>query len=389
MGKKFPTLSNLARRIVGITIKLPRMSGNPLHRILSLLLFILFSLPLASCDTPERLHYYEIREGNYPKDGTYGVSRVADLSRVRTINCLVRMEALYADQIYVSKFYFVPFNTSGYYSEKTNWLEEFLELKRRFVSDVSSSVDGKLRRALGISEKLWVDSFAYNASTLFEDVGNVESPDPFSDNITCPTDWTLRYQISLADSTNTVTDALWRVGISIPNESSTSYFKISSGANYVEFPLRDYEVEALLFREYEASQVLKEIVFEDPALTIGESNYEESVLQNAIRVQKDGELVARFSWSSIESQETVLDLASRLTLFKAWISGKHVHHPAFIGYMRDRFVSITDVSVHTVGSDGDFILGFGSLGSGSSSVDFSQLVISEPVVQGDLYLLSE
>lgn len=134
---------------------------------------------------------------------------------------------------------------------------------------------------------------------------------------------------------------------------------------------------AILFNRYDPVKALDEITFMDPALETGVESYESRVLLYATQIQNDGELVARFSWTSIESQETVLDFVARTMLLKAWASGQSVHQPAFVGYLRDKVIAVTDVTIRSNPVRGGFILGFGTVSGGDATMNWHQTVTSE------------
>ncbi|MEK7577605.1 MAG: hypothetical protein AAB492_03245 [Patescibacteria group bacterium] len=357
-----------------------------MKHIKGLVLLIGLTLILAACG-PARETFRVVDPASPPAEGSYGIP-YENIDRNK-ITCLVKIQAVISGQTFNEVTYLVPFDTLSGSDAYSNWYAEWNEATEDFKTKTWEMADAKLKQGLGLSDELWSSSFYGYAFRLDTTSGEESVPDYYSDPLSCPADWTVIYSMELTENKRFGDDTGWAIEIARPNESSTVYFTVGSQSGHVEFPLRESELLAILFNRYDPVKALDEITFMDPALETGVESYESRVLLYATQIQNDGELVARFSWTSIESQETVLDFVARTMLLKAWASGQSVHQPAFVGYLRDKVIAVTDVTIRSNPVRGGFILGFGTVSGGDATMNWHQTVTSEPAIQGDLYLLSK
>ncbi len=352
-----------------------------------LVLLIGLMLVLTACGSlPETFRVVD--PASPPPADTYGVPYGSVTAIRASITCLVKMQAVIAGQTFNEVSYLIPFDTGGTYV--TFWTEQWDAANEDFKTKTWEMSDDRLKEGIGISDELWEKSFWGYAFQLNLSSGEeLIPPETYTGTtLSCPADWTVVYNMTLTENKRN-DDSGWALEIARPNESTSVYVTIGSQSGHVEFPLRESELLAIMFNGYDPVKALDEITFMDPALETGVESYESRVLLYATQIQNDGELVARFSWTSIESQETVLDFVARAMLLKAWSSGGSVHQPAFVGYLHDKVVTVTDVTVRSSPVRGGFVLGFGTVSGGDASMSWHQTVMSEPAIQGDLYLLSK
>jgi len=359
-----------------------------MNRNIGLVLLIGLALILTACG-PARETFRVVDPASPPAEGSYGVPYRGGIDVRSKITCLVKMQAVIAGQTFNEVSYLVPFDTSGVSDSSSNWYADWNETNKDFETKTWEMADARLKQGLGISDELWSNSFYGYAFQLDVVSGEESVPGHYSDPLSCPSDWTVVYSMKLTENKRFGDDTGWAIEIARPNESTTVYVTLGSQSGHVEFPLRESELLAIMFNNYDPVKALDEITFMDPALETGAESYESRVLLSATQIQNNGELVARFSWTSIESQETVLDFVARAMLLKAWASGGSVHQPAFVGYLRDKVVAVTDVTVRSNSVRGGFVLGFGTVSGGDASMNWHQTVTSEPAIQGDLYLLNK
>ncbi len=314
------------------------------------------------------------------------------------ISCRVTFRATYADHVLVEKPTIVRFDSGGLFVFKPPseaWYDAWNAQLSRFEEEILETADKRLWKALGVSDDVWSNSikaaerWRHNGDNMhmfaFTAKGVKEAPAYYGTSV-CPNNWIVEYQLRLDEIQPGASGPTWTLKITKPNATSTAYLTLSSQDGMVEFPLREMELRAIMSEEYNPQNAIKEVVFLDPTDRIGAAEYEKKVIEYATQIRNEGELVGRFNWTSIESQEIVNDLLSRVLLLKAWRSNSKVHQAAWFAFLKEKTVASTSITVSSSPVSGTFFLGIGSLRGGASSTTFNQTLMSAPAIYGDLYV---
>ncbi len=363
-----------------------------LQKILKYLLvglLVLNVLMVASCTLPPD-DYQRIDPENPPDPSTYGFVQ-KDTNSQPFITCKVTLQTKLDQQVFDEASYLVTFAADSYYGQ---WYAQWTDAQEAYRRSVLPRADAQLRSGLGISSQLWNAGAEENEYILglVHESGTIEDPVPNTSSPACPSNWTVTYTLKPMthdpvqwsnDTPNT-----WKLGVSVPNNGVDAYFTISSGAGHVEFPLRYNEFLAIMNGTFDPVAAQQDITFEDAASTLDRESYEQQIWDATTRVKNSGDIVARFSWTTIESQELALNFAARQLLLKAFMSNDLRHFPAFFGDVETKPIAVTNLSVQSDPIAGAFAFGFGAVSGGGGSTEFTQTVTSLRVFDGDVYILN-